>query len=227
MGLFSFGSKNRIEELEREIEKLERDLLSKEKEVENLINELEKSNKLSPKQLQIFEKNLNDSRREAAKYKNFIQAYKINCDKPLSKYRVDISKLFSGSKFDEIIKKLNEKDINFIDQLNLPDFISTISGSKNEEEAIKKVSEYLKGNISWEILTYMNRGEKISKVFSKYRKFHTILSSLNYEYMDEIVDFDFLSLKDYNFSIRQIDEYSKLRDEYFEENRTIISEAIK
>jgi len=66
---------------------------------------------------------------------------------------------------------------------------------------------------------FINKGEKLSKVYSKSKKLLTVFSDLYLEFMNDIADFDFLSLKSYGFKTPQIEEFIQKRDEYYKEYR--------
>lgn len=151
-----------------------------------------------------------------------VDAYRLNPDRPVSVYRVELDKLFPKNK--ELIALLNEKNIFFLDEISVPQLANMLNDDfKNREEILKKLDDFHSNKISWEILTYINKGEKISKIFSKYRKFCTALAVMNIEYMDEIAELDILSLKNKNFNLKQIEEILKLRDEYYAKTRTVIN----
>ena len=59
----------------------------------------------------------------------------------------------------------------------------------------------------------------MSKVYSKSKKLLTVFSDLYLEFMNDIADFDFLSLKSYGFKTPQIEEFIQKRDEYYKECR--------
>ena len=92
-----------LEKKEKEIKNLKIDL----KEVTNLFRELEKENDelkvelekvkntFSPKQLEIFERNLKKNMEDVKKYKDLLAVYKINPDKQPTKYRIEVKKLLS------------------------------------------------------------------------------------------------------------------------------------
>ena len=47
----------------------------------------------------------------------------------------------------------------------------------------------------------------------------TVFSDLYLEFMDDIANFDFSSLKSYGFKTPQIEEFIQKRDEYYKEYR--------
>ena len=70
MGLLSIFKKSNDEEYLIKIEMLEETLSSKENEISNLINEIESLNKFTPRQLEVFEKNLKENKEEVQRLKD-------------------------------------------------------------------------------------------------------------------------------------------------------------
>ena len=47
----------------------------------------------------------------------------------------------------------------------------------------------------------------------------TIFSDLYFDFMDDVANFDFFSLKSYGFKTPEIEEFIQKRDEYYKERR--------
>lgn len=220
MSVFSslFG-KDKEKEYQRKIEELEKKLAAKEDEISNLIAELEKANnKVSPKQFGIIERNIKESQEKATRYAKIIASFGLNPDKKYYKYKLEVSKFFTGTKFTELLEILTKNNIEFIDDLTDVTFFSLLNGVKNVEEAKKKFADYKNNKFDWDVAALINRGDKLSKIYSS-RKLLNIFSELSLEYMDDIDNFDFSSLKIYNFSYPQIEEFKTKRDEYYKDRR--------
>lgn len=220
MSVFSslFG-KDKEKEYQRKIEELEKKLAAKEDEISNLIAELEKANnKVSPKQFGIIERNIKESQEKATRYAKIIASFGLNPDKKYYKYKLEVSKFFTGTKFTELLEVLIKNNIEFIDDLTDVTFFSLLNGVKNVEEAKKKFADYKNNKFDWDVAALINRGDKLSKIYSS-RKLLNIFSELSLEYMDDIDNFDFSSLKIYNFSYPQIEEFKTKRDEYYKDRR--------
>lgn len=220
MSVFSslFG-KDKEKEYQRKIEELEKKLEAKEDEISNLIAELEKANnKVSPKQFDIIERNIKESQDKASRYAKIISAFGLNPEKQYFRYKLEASKFFSGAKFAELLDVLAQNNIEFIDDLTDVKFFSLLSEVKNVEEAKKKFTDYKNNKFDWDIAALINRGDKLSKIYSS-RKLLNIFSELSLEYIDDIDNFDFSSLKIYNFSYPQIEEFKAKRDEYYKDRR--------
>ncbi|MCI7223394.1 MAG: hypothetical protein SOY60_07995 [Fusobacterium gastrosuis] len=220
MSVFSslFG-KDKEKEYQRKIEELEKKLAAKEDEISNLIAELEKANnKVSPKQFGIIERNIKESQEKATRYAKIIASFGLNPDKKYYKYKLEVSKFFTGTKFTELLEVLTKNNIEFIDDLTDVTFFSLLNGVKNVEEAKKKFADYKNNKFDWDVAALINRGDKLSKIYSS-RKLLNVFSELSLEYMDDIDNFDFSSLKIYNFSYPQIEEFKTKRDEYYKDRR--------
>ena len=148
----------------------------------------------------------------------------MNPEKKYYRYKLEASKFYTGAKYSEILDILTQNDIKYIDDLTEVKFYSLLNEVKNVEEAKKKFIDYKAGKFDWEIVALINRGDKLSKVFSS-RKLLSVFSELSLEYMDDIDDFDFNSLKMYNFTYPQIQEHKAKRDEYYKERRILTIES--
>ena len=73
--------------------------------------------------------------------------------------------------------------------------------------------------MSWDIVTQLNKGERISKIYSKNRKFINILGEEYIEFMDDLKNYNFDNLVDSGFSAEQIKEFRDKRDEYYLDKR--------
>ena len=207
MGLGDFLFKEKEEKYLKQIENLQNKLKKQEEEISQLKYDLEvvtqeRDNRISGKQLEIFERNLKQNVESSKKYKELLISYRINPEKIQYKYKVELKNFYSGKKFQEVLNILNEKNILFINTLKEEDFNNIPKETKNFDEA-----------------KLINRGEKISKIYSKSKKLVTIFSDLYLEFMDDIMNFDFMSLKSYGFKTPQIEEFIKKRDEYYKEYR--------
>lgn len=228
MGMFSslFG-KEKEKEYQRKIEELEKKLETKENEISNLIVELEKANsKVSTKQFSIIERNIKENQEKAVRYSKILSSFGLNPEKKYYKYKLETSKFYAGAKFADVLDILLKNGIEYIDDLTDVKFYSLLNEAKNVEEAKKKFTDYKAGKFDWEIAALINRGDKLAKVYSS-RKLLNVFSELSLEYMDDIDNFDFNSLKIYNFTYPQIEEHKAKRDEYYRERRFIEIEEPK
>lgn len=224
MGLGDFLFKEKEEKYLKQIEDLQNKLKKKEEEILQLKYDIEvvtqeRDNRISGKQLEIFERNLKQNMESSKKYKDLIVSYRINPEKIQYKYKVELKNFYSEKKFQEVFNILNEKNILFVDNLKEEDFNDIPKETKNLDDAKQRFLDYKSGKFNWDIATFTNKGEKLSKVYSKSKKLITIFSDLYLEFMDDIVSFDFLSLKSFGFKTPQIEEFIQKRDEYYKEYR--------
>ena len=224
MGVGDFLFKEKEEKYLKQIEDLQNKLKKKEEEILQLKYDLEivtqeRDNRISGKQLEIFERNLKQSVESSKKCKDLLISYRINPEKIQYKYKVELRNFYSGKKFQEILNILNEKNILFVDYLKEEDFNYIPKETKNYDEAKQRFLDFKNGKFDWETATFINRGEKVSKIYSKSKKLMTVFSDLYLEFMDDITSFDFMSLKSYGFKTPQIEEFIQKRDEYYKEYR--------
>ena len=224
MGLGDFLFKEKEEKYLKQIEDLQNKLKKQEDEILQLKYDIEiitqeKDNRISGKQLEIFERNLKQNIENSKKYKNILVSYKLNPEKIQYKYKVELKYFYSEKKFDEILTILNEKNIMFANELKEEDFNDIPVETKNLDKAKQRFLDFKNEKFNWDIVMFINKGEKLSKVYSKSKKLLTIFSDLYLEFMNDIADFDFLSLKSYGFKTPQIEEFIQKRDEYYKEYR--------
>ena len=224
MGLGDFLFKEKEEKYLKQIENLQNKLKKQEEEISQLKYDLEvvtqeRDNRISGKQLEIFERNLKQNVESSKKYKELLISYRINPEKIQYKYKVELKYFYSEKKFQEVFNILSEKNILFVNNLKEEDFSDIPKETKNFDDAKQRFLDYKNGKFNWDIATFTNKGEKLSKIYSKSKKLMTIFSELYLEYMDDIINFDFLSLKSYGFKTPQIEEFIQKRDEYYKEYR--------
>ena len=224
MGLGDFLFKEKEEKYLKQIEDLRNKLKKQEEETLQLKYDIEvvtqeRDNRISGKQLEIFERNLKQNMENSKKYKELLVSYRINPEKTQYKYKVELKNFYSEKKFQEVFDILNQKNILFVNTLKEEDFNDIPKETKNLDDAKQRFLDYKNGKFSWDVVTLTNRGEKLSKIYSKSKKLMTVFSDLYLEFMDDIVNFDFLSLKSYGFKTPQIEEFIQKRDEYYKECR--------
>lgn len=230
MGLFSIFNKKNIEEeqkLLKRIEELEQIILRKDKEISDLINELDRinqnnttNNNLNSKQLELIEKNIKDTKEENERLKQTIDEYNLSSKKEKHYYKVDIEKFFSASRFKELANAITDKGILYLQDLTLETFDLLPQDIKNINEGKNRFQKYLtKEFIEWEVVTYLNKGERVSKIYNKSRKLTNIFSENDIEFMEDLLKFNFSNLIDFGFKDEQINEFVSKRDEYYQERR--------
>ena len=224
MALTDFLFKEKEEKFLRQIEELKTKLQEKEEEILNLKKDLEiitakKDNNIGEKQLEIFERNLKQNIENSKRYKNILISYRLNPEKIQYRYKVELKYFYSEKKFEEILNILNEKNILFVNDIKEEDFDDIPKETKNLDKAKQRFLDFKDGKFDWEIVTLINKGEKLSKIYSKSKKLMTMFSDLYFDFMDDVANFDFFSLKSYGFKTPEIEEFIQKRDEYYKERR--------
>ncbi|MGL4687953.1 MAG: hypothetical protein ACRCVS_04615 [Fusobacteriaceae bacterium] len=221
-----FKKKNIDEEMELKIISLEKKLSLKTEELEKFIKEQKKieselsderiSQKINQKQTEIFEKNLRDLKKEneylkeKTNNKEIFSQFKI-------KYKISVERFYHSTKYEEVIRELKGLDITCIDSLKIENFGILDNKIKNFEEAKKLFLSYKEGKEEFEIKLISIKGERINKVYSRFRKFNNYLADNFLEFMDDIEHVDFYELLDDSFKEEQIKELIEKKENYFNE----------
>lgn len=235
MGLFSIFGKKDLEaeqKLLKKIEELEQTIARKDKEISDLINELDRVNQsipntntntnLNSKQLELIEKNIKDTKEENDRLKQVIDEYNLSSKKEKYYYKVDIEKFYSAARFKELANTIGNNGIVYLQDLTLEFFDTLSQDIKNLEEGKIRFQKFLtKEFIEWEVVTYLNKGERVSKLYSKSRKLVNIFIENDIEFMEDLINFDFSKLVDLGFKDSQIEEFILKRDEYYQERRVV------
>lgn len=235
MGLFSIFGKKDLEaeqKLLKKIEELEQTIARKDKEISDLINELDRVNQsipntntntnLNSKQLELIEKNIKDTKEENDRLKQVIDEYNLSSKKEKYYYKVDIEKFYSAARFKELANTIVNNGIVYLQDLTLEFFDTLSQDIKNLEEGKIRFQKFLtKEFIEWEVVTYLNKGERVSKLYSKSRKLVNIFIENDIEFMEDLINFDFSKLVDLGFKDSQIEEFILKRDEYYQERRIV------
>lgn len=235
MGLFSIFGKKDLEaeqKLLKKIEELEQTIARKDKEISDLINELDRVNQsipntntntnLNSKQLELIEKNIKDTKEENERLKQVIDEYNLSSKKEKYYYKVDIEKFYSAARFKELANTIVNNGIVYLQDLTLEFFDTLSQDIKNLEEGKIRFQKFLtKEFIEWEVVTYLNKGERVSKLYSKSRKLVNIFIENDIEFMEDLINFDFSKLVDLGFKDSQIEEFILKRDEYYQERRVV------
>ena len=224
MGLADLLFKEKEEKYLKQIEDLQNYLSIQEDQIADLKLQLEavtkeRDGRINSKQLEIFEKNFKHNIEVAKKYRSILDSYNLDTEKKSYKYRVDLKYFYSEKKFEEVIKFLNENNKFFVDELSEEIFDNMTKEIKNANKAKQRFIDFKNGQMEWAITTLINKGEELSKLYSKSRKLMTIFSDLYLEYLDDIANFDFMNLKSQGFDISEIEEFISKRDNYYKERR--------
>ena len=178
MGLGDLLFKEKEDKYLQQIEDLQNYLRIQEDHIADLTLQLEEVTKerdarISSKQLEIFEKNFKHNIEVAKKYRSIIDSYNLDTEKKSYKYRVDLKYFYSEKKFEEVVKFLNEDNKFFVDELSEDIFDDVSKDAKNNNKAKQRFIDFNNGKMEWAITTLINKGEELSKIYSKSRKLYS------------------------------------------------------
>lgn len=223
----------------KNIKELEKINLSLNKKLSNLQKELEKKEVLInnysslqsnleakpntdySKQWQLMEKNLRNLQEENKMLKeHFIKLNQI-IPKQQWKYSflVDLHHFFSANKFVGLREKLLEANVQYLQDITEDLFTTILKDDRYVQEGLQKFLDFKNGIIDWDVKTFLMKGDKVTKIYQKSRKFLNILSENNIEFMVELENFDFQSLIELGFTQQDIDLFKEKYESYNTERK--------
>lgn len=226
--LFKLFNNKDIKELEKinltlnkKLQKLQKELEEKEVLINNYSSLQSKPNTDYSKQWQLMEKNLRNLQEENRILKeNFIKLSRI-IPKEQWKYSflVDLHHFYSANKFVSIREKLLEAGIKYLQEIEEEMFSTLLKDERYVQEGLQKFLDYKNGIIDWDVKTFLIKGDKITKIYQKSRKFLNILSEQNIEFMADLDSFDFQSLTGFGFSQEDINTFKQKYESYNAERK--------
>ncbi|MGL5278908.1 MAG: hypothetical protein ACRC8M_07530 [Cetobacterium sp.] len=136
----------------------------------------------------------------------------INCIE--NHYLIKIEKFLSEVRFSEAVKSLKLNGVLYVQCLNDYVIETLVEDEKLRNEILKRYEKFLNGIMSWELKTNLLKGEKISKVYSKYRKLVNILNEKTICYMDELNHEVLERLVESGYSQEEIKTLKDIYDDY-------------
>ncbi|MGL5663751.1 MAG: hypothetical protein ACRCW8_08240, partial [Cetobacterium sp.] len=134
-------------------------------------------------------------------------------------FLVDLHYFYSANKFVSIREKLLESGIKYLQEINEEMFSTLLKEDRYVQEGLQKFLDYKKGIIDWDVKTFLMKGDKVTKIYQKSRKFLNILSEQNIEFMVDLESFDFQSLNDFGFTQEDIDAFKQKYESYNAERK--------
>lgn len=226
--LFKLFNNKNIKELEKinltlseKLQNLQKELEEKEVLISNYSSLQSKPNTDYSKQWQLMEKNLRNLQEENRMLKeNFV---KLNRIIPKQQWQysflVDLHYFYSANKFVSIREKLLESGVKYLQEINEEMFSTLLKEDRYVQEGLQKFLDYKKGIIDWDVKTFLMKGDKVTKIYQKSRKFLNILSEQNIEFMVDLESFDFQSLNEFGFSQEDIDAFKQKYESYNAERK--------
>lgn len=215
--------RNEKEILEIEVERLKRDLMKKEAFIKcknSLISE--KENKVKEQnQWEEMERELKRYYKENNELKKTLEEREKVLELSHVKvfYLVPLEIYLSEVRYRSPLELLKKSGKNYVQDLN-EKIIENLNIDEKVKELLKsKYEKFQKMEINWNVKTYLIKGEKLSKIYCKYRKFLNIISSETKEFMCDLEGYNFHeSLKNY-YSHNEIEELFDIYQEYMLRNR--------
>lgn len=226
--LFKLFNNKNIKELEKinltlseKLQNLQKELEEKEVLISNYSSLQSKPNTDYSKQWQLMEKNLRNLQEENKVLKEHLM--KLNKIIPTQQWQysflVDLHHFYSTNKFIGIREKLNECGIKYIQEITEELFSTVLKEDRYVQEGLQKFLDYKNGTIDWDVKTFLLKGDKVTKIYQKSRKFLNILAEKNIEFMIDLEAFNFSSLKEYGFSDEDISNFKEKYESYNTERK--------
>ncbi|MGL5754948.1 MAG: hypothetical protein ACRCYC_06440 [Paraclostridium sp.] len=129
-------------------------------------------------------------------------------------YLIQIEKYLYEAKFKELVEILKRKGNKFVQDLSesVIEHLSVEDSLKLELEI--KFKKFQRLEINWEIKTQLLKGEKLSKIYSKHRKFKNTMVCENKEFISDLEKYDFDILVSKGFSLYEVEELKKICQDY-------------
>ncbi len=191
----TFVSKDTLNNIEEELDRYKERCESYNNEVKKLYSDLETSTK-----------EIDDYRSRLHKA--------LSIDLETVNYKLPSEVLFTSTKFKEILNTLEENTIKFLDEIDVERFEEITSNSKGFSEARKLFLDCKKGHYSWDVKTFLMKGPRLSKIFSRQRKLMGYFDDNYMEFLIDLKNFDQNLLASKGFSESHISKYNEVIDEY-------------
>lgn len=220
-----FKSKKLIELTEKkeklisEIEKLNNEIRKKDALLRCKNDLINKKESISKKQnirenWQEMEEALKNAHKENTELKELIQEKENFFDLSFlqSYYLVPLEKMFPEVRFKKIIETLNMNVQNFsLEYLN-----SLEIEERLKHEITERINRFNNGDMSWEIKTFLIKGERLSKLYYKYRKLSNIFNENFLEFVSDLDAFNFDSLEKNGYTKDEINNFKDIYIRYTE-----------
>lgn len=211
------------EVLEIEIERLRNDLKKKEAFIKcknSFISENDNKKK-QEQRWETMERELKKYHKENSELKKILEEGEriLQLDYARSYYKLPVEKYFFEIRYKGMVESLKEKGIIYIQDLDLK-IIETLDIDEKLRLSLKeKYQKFRKLEINWNMKTHLLKGEKISKLYYKNRKFLNIVLSENREFMCDLEKYKFQELINKGFTNKEVKELIDIYEEYMIENR--------
>lgn len=214
---------------------LEKELL--EREVKKLKNEIRKKDYFLKCKNSLFiekdtekkqEKNWQEIEEKLKKYyteNNELRQFVKKSEKVISisclkfNYLIQIEKYLYEARFKELVEILKGRGNKVVQDLNESVIENLSIEDSLKLELKRKFEKFQRLEINWETKTQLLKGEKISKIYLKYKKFTNIMRGENKEFISDLEGYRFDILINKGFSLNEIEELKKIYQDYISKYR--------
>ncbi|MGL4988540.1 MAG: hypothetical protein ACRCYT_00100 [Cetobacterium sp.] len=138
----------------------------------------------------------------------------LDIDSLNKQYLVKISKLIPELRFKKIVKNFKKNGVVYIQCLNRYLIETSIEDEKMKSEVLKRYNKFLIDIMPWDLKTNLIKGDKVTKIYSKYRRLINILNDKSICYMGDL-NIKFLeNLEEFSFSKDEIDIFKSIYINY-------------
>ncbi len=125
-------------------------------------------------------------------------------------YLIQIEKFLYEARFKVVTEILKNKGYKFAQDLN-EHVIERLSIEDTLKlDLRKKFEKFQRLEINWEMKTWLLKGEKISKIYWKHRKFINIMINENKEFISDLNGYNFDILTNNGFTLDEIEKLKKI-----------------
>lgn len=129
-------------------------------------------------------------------------------------YLIKIEKFLSEVRFSEVVNDLKLNGVMYVQCLNEYIIENLVEDEKLKNEILKRYNNFLHGIMNWNLKTNLLKGEKITKIYSKYRKVINILNEKAICYMDELDHQVLDNLVEFGYDQEDIKNLKDIFDDY-------------
>lgn len=129
-------------------------------------------------------------------------------------YLIQIEKYLYEARFKKLVEILKKKGVKFIQDLNEYAVEHLSIEDTLKLELRRKFEKFQRLEINWEMKTQLLKGERLSKLYLKHRKFINIMMNENKEFVSDLDEYNFDILINKGFSLDEIEELKRIYQEY-------------
>lgn len=129
-------------------------------------------------------------------------------------YRLPLKVLLSSTKYSDVLDTLEGKGVNFVDEIDIENIQNILNEVRNADLALTSINNFNSGKYKWDVKTYISKGPKLSKIFSRQRKLLGYFSENYMEFLIDLEGFDLSIASDLGYSDLQIENLKEILKEY-------------